>query len=230
MFQKPNRFVDRVFLHCSASDHDHHDNLATMERWHLERGFNGVGYHIFIRKSGQVEMGRDLERTPAAQRGHNTGTIAISCHGLDERKFTQAQFDQVKALCLAINDAYGGAVTFHGHREVAAKSCPVYDYKTLLKLNNFGQLGLDGAASVGTEDVDSRDPDAMPVIRRGSRGESVKLAQKFLLLKDDGIFGPRTERVVKEFQGNAGLTADGVIGRNSWAALFNQMRIEHIDD
>ena len=35
----------------------------------------------------------------------------------------------------------------------------------------------------------------------------------------DGIFGPLTEEAVKEFQKRKGLTADGVVGAKTWAAL-----------
>lgn len=35
----------------------------------------------------------------------------------------------------------------------------------------------------------------------------------------DGAFGPKTEAAVKDFQQGAGLTVDGVVGSQTWAAL-----------
>ena len=67
MFTKPSRKVHRVFIHCSASDHTHHDNIDTMKSWHLARGFSDVGYHFFIQKDGTLEYGRDIEKTPAKE-------------------------------------------------------------------------------------------------------------------------------------------------------------------
>ncbi|MBK0329110.1 peptidoglycan-binding domain-containing protein [Rhodobacteraceae bacterium F11138] len=230
MFTKPNRDVDRVFLHCSASDNPSHDNVATMRQWHKARGWSDVGYHLFIRKSGQLEAGRPLEKTPAAQRGNNRGTIAICLHGLDEEKFTEAQFDTLRSLCVQINNAYKGDLTFHGHREVAAKACPVFDYKAVLKLDRFGRLGLTGAAVQDLVDTDTRVPDDMPVLRRGCRGPAVALLQKQLLLKDDGIFGPRTEDTVRDFQSAHGLARDGVVGAMTWKKILDNDHIEHFDE
>ena len=142
MFRKPRRRVDRVFIHCSASDHAHHDDVSVMDRWHKERGWSEVGYHFFIKKDGQLQEGRSLEKTPAAQGGHNRATIAICLHGLDKDKFTENQFDTLKDLCRKIDSEYGGQVTFHGHTEVSAKTCPVFDYKKVLKLDRHGNLGV----------------------------------------------------------------------------------------
>ncbi|MCF2871188.1 N-acetylmuramoyl-L-alanine amidase [Octadecabacter sp. G9-8] len=228
MFNKPNRRVDRVFIHCSASDHANHDNVATMDRWHRERGWSGVGYHLFIRKDGTLEAGRDLERAPAAQSGHNRGSIAICLHGLKLEKFTTAQFDTLKSLSVQINNAYSGAVTFHGHREVAAKACPVFEYKDVLALNEFGQLGLTGANTkpliAATSSTDSNN---MPVLRRGDRGSAVAQLQRLLMIKDDGIFGPKSDAEVRDFQTTQGLVRDGVVGKNTWAALIANDRVVH---
>lgn len=140
IFKKPKRYVNKVFLHCSADDNPKNDDWRVMDAWHKARGWSGIGYHFFIKKDGTIQNGRSLEKTPAAQAGHNVGSIAICCHGLLKEKFTQAQFDSVKALCYAINEAYNKKVTFHGHCEVSAKTCPVYDYRKVLTLDKLGNI------------------------------------------------------------------------------------------
>lgn len=59
----------------------------------------------------------------------------------------------------------------------------------------------------------------MEILKKGSRGESVKTLQAFFHLLPDGIFGALTEEAVKEFQKSHGLTADGVVGPKTWKAL-----------
>ena len=49
------RDVDRVFIHCSASDHAHHDDVKVMRDWHVNgNGWSDVGYHYFITKAGKI--------------------------------------------------------------------------------------------------------------------------------------------------------------------------------
>jgi N-acetyl-anhydromuramyl-L-alanine amidase AmpD len=138
-FIPPQRKVTRVFLHCSASDNPDHDDWKVIDQWHKENSWDGIGYHYFITSKGVIQEGRDLELQPAAQKPHNKGTIAICTHGL--KHFSEESLQAVYDLCKAINEAYHGEVTFHGHREVEpGKTCPVYDYKKLLGLDEFGNM------------------------------------------------------------------------------------------
>lgn len=59
----------------------------------------------------------------------------------------------------------------------------------------------------------------MTTLKKGSRGNEVKILQQALNLYPDGIFGPLTEEAVKEFQKTNGLTADGIVGTKTWARL-----------
>lgn len=54
------------------------------------------------------------------------------------------------------------------------------------------------------------------ILRLGSNGENVKLLQRFLKLKDDGDFGPKTLAAVKKWQKANGLLDDGIVGPKTW--------------
>ena len=74
------------------------------------------------------------------------------------------------------------------------------------------------------------------VLRRGDRGIAVRTIQYYLNfigqfndslsigLAEDGIFGPATEQAVLAFQRYYGLTADGIVGRNTWNAVIDVYR------
>lgn len=139
IFEKPKRRIERVFIHCSASDYDHHDDVSVIRKWHIEEnGWSDVGYHFFITRSGKIQFGRDIERTPSSQKGHNVSTISICLHG--KENYTEEQFESLRKLCFMINLVYHGNISFHGHNEVSVKSCPVFNYIKVLNLNQYGQI------------------------------------------------------------------------------------------
>lgn len=144
MFTKPERHVDTVFIHCTASDNEQLHGKWLVD-WlkdiHVNQNkWSDIGYHFVIDKFGELLVCRNIERTPAAQAGFNTGSIAICCHGLDIDKFTQAQFDKLHAVCHEINAAYTGNIRFRGHCEVSNKTCPVLDYAQILELDSQGHM------------------------------------------------------------------------------------------
>lgn len=59
----------------------------------------------------------------------------------------------------------------------------------------------------------------MTTLRLGSKGESVRTLQEFLKIKVDSDFGPQTETAVKAWQKANGLISDGIVGKNTWAAM-----------
>lgn len=221
-FLKPARKVHAVFLHCSASDHPQHDSIDVIRKWHVEEnGWEDVGYHYFITKGGQVQKGRDLERNPAAQKGHNTGTIAICCHGLEKRLFTDQQMAALYTLCYDIHESYGGLVSFHGHCEVSAKACPVFDYRAVLRLDSNGFMHKGPTLQEPPEHLRHLRMD-LPILGTGHKSLGVALVQHLVGgLVVDGVYGRDTTMAVEDYQRMHGLPVDGVVGRITWDKLIS---------
>jgi peptidoglycan hydrolase-like protein with peptidoglycan-binding domain len=62
-------------------------------------------------------------------------------------------------------------------------------------------------------------------VQTGSTGPDVIQVQTLLTQRGyspgplDGVFGPDTKTAVSRFQSDRGLTIDGIVGPNTWAAL-----------
>lgn len=58
------------------------------------------------------------------------------------------------------------------------------------------------------------------VLRQGARGQDVAEMQRVLGVDADGVFGPATDRALREWQRANNLTADGVAGPRTFRAMF----------
>jgi len=82
---------------------------------------------------------------------------------------------------------------------------------------NGNELVVDGVAGELTLS-------ACPVVKQGARGEITKWIQLRLGMTGsdaDGIFGQFTKDCVIGFQSSSGLTADGIVGQNTWRKLLH---------
>ena len=111
------------------------------------------------------------------------------------------------------------------------------DIKTMTKRINGGYIGLEDRIhhweealhAMGAEvenhqedddEDDSFDLDDIGVLRKGAKGEGVKMMQEALGVGADGDFGPGTERALKEWQAANGLVADGIAGPKTLEKLL----------
>ena len=88
-------------------------------------------------------------------------------------------------------------------------------------INAMEVLGMSADMVADDDDDDIEDIiDDIGVLRKGSRGEGVKIMQEALGIGADGVFGPGTERALKEWQAANGLTPDGVAGPATFGKLL----------
>lgn len=75
-------------------------SAQTIDSWHKERGWDGIGYHYVIRADGSIESGRAIEKQGAHAKGRNHMT-GIVLTGYD--KFSEAQISSLKNLIKRLN-------------------------------------------------------------------------------------------------------------------------------
>lgn len=132
------------------------------------------------------------------------GAVESACWYWDSRNLNDiADADDVVRMTKKIN---GGTIGLEDRQRRYAHAMQV--------------LGMS-VAELGTDDGDVEDIlDDIGVLRKGSRGDGVKIMQEALGIGADGIFGPGTERALKEWQAANGLVADGVAGPATFGKLL----------
>lgn len=77
---------------------------------------------------------------------------------------------------------------------------------------------VESCTGATTTTVKESEDYSMNTIKKGNKGNAVKVWQIIIGTTADGNFGSGTESMTKTWQKNHGLTADGIVGKNSWKA------------
>ena len=140
-----------LVVHCSATRPDQDIGVDEIRKWHIERGWSDVGYHAVIRRSGELELGRPVEKIGSHARGWNANSIGVCLvggvdrEGKPENNFMSAQFDTLTNYLLYARQELG-VFTVVGHRDLlkepererlgrVAKDCPSFDVVSWVYLN-----------------------------------------------------------------------------------------------
>jgi Putative peptidoglycan binding domain/CHAP domain len=119
-------------------------------------------------------------------------------------------------------DPDGTLVTLEGNTDDAGGTT---GGQVMRRRRRVGIVGY-GVPAYGTAAGATAAPPYTGLLRRGSTGTQVRVLQARLVqlhvaqLGVDGAFGAQTEAAVRHFQASHGLTADGVVGPVTWAALW----------
>ena len=118
--------IDKVIVHCSDSDYPQHDDAAVIKKWHLERGWEDIGYHFVICKKqiGLIQRGRDIDLVGAHCKGVNTTSIGICLTG--KERFSMDQFRSLHRLIASIRLVMPKAniYSYPHHYFNKGKTCP----------------------------------------------------------------------------------------------------------
>ena len=116
-------------MHCTTTPAASDIGAADVHRWHLHRGWSGIGYHFVIRRNGQIEPGRGIEKKGAHVANFNAKSIGISLAGgvasdgqTPVDNFTDDQLLAARDIVLDLMATYRVLRSdVMGHNEVIAK-------------------------------------------------------------------------------------------------------------
>lgn len=152
--------IDAIVVHCSATRAGQDIGKSEINRMHVARGFNCIGYNYVVRIDGTVETGRSLQIDGAhcSSKGfsgvsYNKHSIGI-CYigGLDKSgkaadTRTDAQKKALRELIAKLVKEYPDIKEILGHRDTSPdldgdgivepnewiKMCPCFDAATEYK-------------------------------------------------------------------------------------------------
>lgn len=152
----------------------------------------------------------------------NKRAIGIEAEATGVDPWPKVQYDAYVRLCSALAKHYGLPIdAIKGHKEVASPRGRKID-------PNFGMAEFRDRVRELASPPPSHN---MPILRLGMMNNPhVEKLQAWgnrwfpsyasTPMAIDGDFGPGTERFVKEFQSRVRLTADGVVGPNTWTKML----------
>ena len=170
--------------------------------------FRGRGLKQLTGRENYTRFGATVDMTAeeaAAYVATEKGAVESACWFWDANNLNGiADTDDVVRMTKKIN---GGNIGLADRQQRYAKAMEVFGNPVSL-----------------SEDADDDDIqeilDDIGVLRKGAKGEGVKIMQEALGISADGDFGPGTERALKAWQSANVLVADGIAGPATFAKLL----------
>jgi putative chitinase len=160
--------------------------------------FRGRGLKQLTGRENYTRFGKTVDMTAeqaAEYVATPKGAVESACWFWDANKLNSiADTDDVVKMTKKIN---GGNIGLESRQQRYSKAMEVFGSPVSI------------VEDTGNDDFDVDD---IGVLRKGCRGEGVKMMQEALGVGADGVFGPGTERALKEWQASKGLTVDGIAG------------------
>ena len=118
--------ISLLVVHCSDTENNKDLTAIDIHQMHLSFGWDGIGYHKTIKRSGKIENGRPEYWIGAHVRGKNDISLGVCLIGRDN--FTKNQFKSLERVLKKWKKLYPNAKIV-GHRDTGRtkKTCPNFD-------------------------------------------------------------------------------------------------------
>lgn len=150
--------TNKIVLHHSMSDDV---GVATIRQWHIDRGFEDIGYHYVIRLDGTIEKGRDIDMVGAHAKDNNNESIGICLTG--DFRFVHpstAQIDRTVYLYCLLCKMYNQKLTIDYHRSLQ-NPCPGknfdrknFEYIASIEIKKY--INADAALTIASNTNDNK--------------------------------------------------------------------------
>ncbi len=195
-----------IVLHHSGASAE--QTVEQIHKFHLGKGWLGIGYNALVDKNGIVYWGRGIDYVGAHCKGYNEISVGICAIGnMDENIMPDAQEKSIVKLIKEIKEYYPTIRKIVGHKELSATDCPGANYP----LSEIIDL-------VSKQDGQSEEQEEiLMILNEGDKGASVSAMQSRLIALGydcgyiDGIFGIKTKSALVAFQGANNISATGVL-------------------
>jgi N-acetylmuramoyl-L-alanine amidase len=124
--------IKLLVVHCSDTQDDKPLTAFDIHKMHLKFGWDGIGYHKVIQRSGKIENGRPEYWIGAHVKGKNDISLGVCLIG--SHKFTVKQFISLERVLKKWKSLYPKAEII-GHTDTGntQKTCPNFDVKNWIK-------------------------------------------------------------------------------------------------
>lgn len=119
-------YIELLIVHCSDTDNDCNLKASDIHQMHLGFGWDGIGYHKVILRSGEIEDGRPEYWEGAHVKGKNKISLGVCLIGRDF--FTRKQLNSLESILRKWKAKYPHAKII-GHCDIGntGKTCPNFD-------------------------------------------------------------------------------------------------------
>ena len=214
--------------------------------FHMDgRGWFDIGYNALVCQHGRKIEGRGVYAIAAHCEGHNTAWIGAQFMVGGDEAPTPEAFAAMRELYDDCCAEAGHALGKYGHRDGYNTLCPGDGIEAWVKAGMLVRGGDGGGSRDKHRDPVDKGLVAPPYPlpagwyfgpksgpaesvsgyyghRLGLRRWQKRMSARGWALDADGLYGPQTKKVCKQFQKQKGLTVDGLIGPATWDAAWTE--------